>query len=84
MEAARKVLGLLDLLESDDYEQRVRGVQAWRKSPLQNLYISLTQESLMRSMAITDIASSRRNKGEMTLSASEIDAIVEINNRIKF
>jgi hypothetical protein len=84
MEAARKVLGLLDLLESDDYEQRVRGVQAWRKSPLQNLYISLTQESLLRSMAITDIASSRRNKGEMTLSISEIDAIVEINNRIKF
>jgi hypothetical protein len=35
-------------------------------------------------MAITDIASSRRNKGEMTLSISEIDAIVEINNRIKF
>ncbi len=83
-EAIEKIFGILELLESDDYEQKVKGVLAWRKSPLQELYLSLSQEALITGSSIADISTSRRNKGEASLSTAEVEAIVVFNNRIMF
>ncbi|EKD47066.1 MAG: hypothetical protein ACD_66C00239G0010, partial [uncultured bacterium] len=83
-EAVQKILNTLDLLEETDYEQRIAGIVALRQSPLQKLYISLMQEALMQGSPVTDIASTHRNKGEMSLSTPEIDAIVELNRITQF
>jgi len=83
-EAVQKILNTLDLLEETDYEQRIAGIVALRQSPLQKLYISLMQEALMQGSPVTDIAAMHRNKGEMSLSTPEIDAIVELNRITQF
>ncbi len=83
-EATNKMINTLELLEETDYEDRVRGIQAWRKSPLNNLYIALVQEALTKGMTVADAATQRRNTGEESLSAAEIEAIVTFNNKISF
>ncbi|MCG2687734.1 hypothetical protein L6260_02935 [Candidatus Parcubacteria bacterium] len=83
-EAIQKILNTLELLEEDDYEQRVKGIMALRKSPLQNLYISLVQEALLQGIPVADVATARRNKGEASLNAAEIEAIVKLNDDIRF
>jgi len=83
-EAIEKVLNTLDLLEETDYEDRIRGIQAWRKSPLNNLYISLVQEALSEEITVADAAAQKRNTGDESLSAAEIDAIVSLNKKISF
>lgn len=83
-EAIEKILNTLQLLEETDYDDRVKGVQAWRKSPLNQLYLALVHESLMNGSAVADTAAKKRNAGEETLSTAEIDAIVVLNEQLHF
>ena len=83
-EAINKVSDTLDLLEDDAYEQRIKGVKAWRKNPLNGLYLTMVNQALMEGVSVAEVASSRRNKGEESLSPAEVAAIVGLNQTIKF
>ncbi|MFH1767330.1 MAG: hypothetical protein ABH826_04550 [Patescibacteria group bacterium] len=83
-EATQKVEDKIDLLEATSFEERIKGVNAWRRSPINRLYLKMTQESLQKGISISEIASVRRNAGEESLSPTEIAAVVALNNRIKF
>lgn len=83
-EAVMKIEDKLDLVAETAYEERIRGVRAWRLSPLSKLYLEMTRESLKKCVSMAEIATMRRNAGEETLSPAEITAIASLNNRIKF
>ena len=83
-EAIIKVLNTLDLLEETDYEDRIKGIVAWRKSPVNKLYVSLVQDALTNAMTVADAAAKKRNAGDESLSAAEIDAIVGLNRKLSF
>lgn len=83
-EAALKVLDKLELLESTSYEERIKGVRAWRKSPINALYRQMANEALKKGKSIAEIATEWRNVGRESLSPSEIQAIVDLNRKIKF
>lgn len=44
----------------------------------------MTEESLTKGMSIAEVASTRRNSGEESLSPKEIKAIVKLNKAIRF
>ncbi len=83
-EAVRKIEELLAALQATSYEDRIRGVQAWRSSPISGLYVAMAEEALRDGVALADIASRRRNKGEESLSPAEMKAIGSLNARIRF
>lgn len=83
-EAARKIFDKLDLLESTSYEERIKGVRAWRKSPINTLYRQMASEALKQGKSIAEIAAERRNVGKESLAPNEIQAIVELNGKVKF
>lgn len=83
-EAARKILDKLDLLEATSYEERIKGVRAWRKSPVNKLYRQMAGEALKQGKSIAEIATDRRNVGKESLAPNEIQAIVELNGKVKF
>lgn len=83
-EAARKVLDKLSLLEAESYERRIAGVEAWRKSPVHQLYVAMTGEALAKGVSIQELAADRRTRGEESLSPAEITAIVQLNRKIRF
>lgn len=83
-EAGRKVRDALEALQATSYEDRIRGVQAWRQSPVSALYASMAAEALNNGVALAEVAARRRNKGEDSLTPAELTAIANVNAAIRF
>lgn len=83
-EAGRKVRDALEALQATSYEDRIRGVQAWRQSPVAALYASMAAEALNNGVALAEVAARRRNKGEDSLTPAELTAIANVNAAIRF
>ncbi len=79
-----EMLEMLSLLEGDGYEKRIAGIKAWRKSPLNQLYLAISQQALAGGMSVAEAAAARRKKGEQSLRPSEIQAIMKFNQRTRF
>ncbi len=83
-EAARKVEDLIIALLATGYEERVSGINAWRKSPLNQMYLEISEEALGAGMTIPDICSKRRKEKRDCLSPAEIKAIIGLNAKLRF
>ncbi len=83
-EAVRKMEALLLSLQKTGYEDRVRGVLAWRKSPLASLSIALMTESLNTGVAVAEIAARRRSQGQESLGPAEMQALSKWNEKVRF
>ena len=83
-EAARKVEDLLTALMATNYDERVNGINAWRKSPINQMYLSISEEALGAAMSIPDVCSKRRKEGKDCLSPAEIKAIIGLNAKLRF
>jgi hypothetical protein len=84
VEATRKIEDLLAALQTTAYEERIRGIQAWRNSPVCRLYAAMAGEALQAGIALAEVATKRRNKGEESLSPAEIKAIGSLNAKMRF
>jgi hypothetical protein len=83
-EAAKKVEDLLTALEETSYEEKVKGIKAWRESPMTQLYVQMTEEALSEGISLPEISSRRRSAGKESLSPAEIKALVELSARLRF
>lgn len=83
-DAAQKIQDILATLESQSYEDRVKGVMAWRKSPMNQLYVLMTTTALAQGVAVAEIAAKRRASGEESLSPAEIRAVSMLNQQLRF
>lgn len=83
-DAAQKIEDILATIESQSYEERVKGVKAWRQSPMNLLYVSMTTEALTQGVGLAEVATRRRSAGEESLSPAEIRAVSALNERLRF
>ncbi len=83
-DAAQKIEDILATIEAQSYEERVKGVKAWRQSPMNQLYVSMTTDALSQGVGLAEIATRRRSAGEESLSPAEIRAVSALNERIRF
>ncbi len=83
-DAAQKIEDILTTIESQSYEERVKGVKAWRQSPMNQLYVSMTTDALTQGVGLAEIATKRRSAGEESLSPAEIRAVSALNERLRF
>ena len=83
-EAAQKLEDLLATLETTSYEERVKGVLAWRESPMNQLYLQIAEEALGQGLALPEVSSRRRAAGKDSLSPAEIKALALLNAKIRF
>ncbi|MDP2631147.1 MAG: hypothetical protein Q8P30_00050, partial [Candidatus Uhrbacteria bacterium] len=84
VESAQKIKDKIALLEASAYEERVRGIKAWRNSPINKLYLVMSNEALTGGVTIAEIATKRRNSGDESLSPAEISALISLNSSLKF
>lgn len=83
-EAGQKIEDLLSTLEATSYEERVKGVLAWRESPMNQLYLQIAEEALTQGLALPEVSSRRRAAGKESLSPAEIKALALLNTKIRF
>ena len=83
-EAAQKIEDLLAALQATSYEDRIKGVLAWRDSPMNQLYLLIAEEALSQGLALPEVSSRRRAAGQDSLSPAEIKALALLNAKIRF
>ncbi|MFZ2681570.1 MAG: hypothetical protein WAZ14_00505 [Patescibacteria group bacterium] len=83
-EAGQKIEDLLSALEATSYEERLKGVLAWRNSPMNQLYLQITAEALSQGLTLPEESSRRRAAGQDSLSPAEIKALALLNAKIRF
>jgi len=83
-EATDKILLKIKLLEKDGYDKMVAGVLAWRKSPVNRLYLRLGQEALNKDVTLKDYVSAHQEDDREYLNWEEISALVSLNSKLIF
>jgi hypothetical protein len=81
-QAAESVLQKLDTLKRESFESWTEGVEAWRRSPLQQMYLRLVAESFTAGKPVTELVKEKREAGEKLPTNEELGAIIELNSRI--
>lgn len=83
-QAAAMVERLINDLQSTAIEERIKGIKAWRMSPLNALYAEIATEALTAGKSVAEVATARRAKGAPSLSPAEMKAVVDLNARLRF
>jgi hypothetical protein len=83
-ESTTKVFMKIKLLEKDGYDKMISGIQAWRQSPVNRLYLRLGQEAVARGVPFKEAITIRQKSNQEYLSMEEVEAIVALNSRLVF
>lgn len=83
-EAAGKIIEKLDLLEEESITKKAEGMDAWKQSPINQLYVEIGNRSLEQAVPVENIISQMKTAGEETLTPDEFKAIADLNKRIRF
>lgn len=82
--AADKIISKIELLAKEGYEKKIKGIEAWRKSQLCQLYNSLLSESLNKAKPVAEVIKDRVTAKQETLSEDEFKVIMDLNRQLKF
>ncbi|KKR48903.1 MAG: hypothetical protein UT86_C0002G0078 [Candidatus Magasanikbacteria bacterium GW2011_GWC2_40_17] len=82
--AADKILSKIDLLTKENYNKKIQGIEAWRRSALIQNYNAILSASLNQGKPIVQILKENQGKKQETLSEEEFKVIMELNRRLQF
>ncbi len=83
-QAAEKVVEKLETLKRESFDRWTEGVEAWRKSPLQQQYLKLVTESFSSGKPVAQLVEEKRKTDPRLPSAEELGSIISLNGRIQF
>lgn len=83
-QAATKVQDKVELLEDQGHEQKVEAINAWRESPVNSLYVSLTREAVLSGVPVVEVLNQKRTAGEDVFSDAELEAVMKLNDTLRF
>lgn len=84
VQATTKIKDKIDLLEEQGYEMKVEGIKAWRSSPMNKLYMKLTETAVLDGVPIAQVLEDQRKRGEDTLTDEELKAVMNLNATLRF
>lgn len=79
---AGKIQNKIKLLEQESFTKRQQGINAWRHSPLYQLYIGVGHKALTNSRSIAD-ALQENSASADALTSEEFEAILELNRQLR-
>lgn len=82
-QAAEQIIRKLETLKQESFERWTEGVEAWRRSPLQQQYLRLVADSFREGKPVSELAEERRRAEPNAPSAAELGAIIALNSRIQ-
>jgi hypothetical protein len=74
----------VSLLEEQGFDKKIAAIKAWRTSPLYRLYLSISEQSMVRGVGIEEIARRMKEEGTDTLTPEELSAVMSLNAELRF
>ncbi len=78
-EAVNKIYEKINILEHDSVEEKVKGIMAWKRSPIYQEYVAVGNEALVSSERVAVVLQRHHQ-----LSAEEFEAIADLNEQLNF
>ena len=82
--ATNKINDKIQFLEDESYSQRLSGIKAWRESPINKMYLQAGRESINGEGHVKDIIRTKNINNNNFLSEEEMEAIMELNRKLRF
>ena len=83
-QGAEKIRQKLETLKGESFESWTQGIQAWRRSPLQQEYLKLVTESFTSGKPVIEVVQARHAADAHIPTADEISALIQLNSTIQF
>jgi len=83
-EATLKIRKKIELLEKDGFDKKIKGILAWKKSPVNRLYILLGQEAVKKGISLQKLTEERLEKNKESLSWEEVRAVMDLNAKLSY
>jgi len=83
-EAMLKILEKINLLGEESLIKKAEGIKSWKESEINKLYLGIGEESINKGKSVGKIISERQRDGRKTLTQKEFNAVVELNQKLRF
>ena len=82
--AADRIITKVELLAKEGYDKKLKGIEAWQKSVLNQLYNALLSESLNKAKPVAQVIAEKLTAKQETLSEEEFKVIMDLNRTLRF
>ncbi|MBI3963771.1 MAG: hypothetical protein HY341_02110 [Candidatus Kerfeldbacteria bacterium] len=83
-DATKKLLEKINLLEEESFTKRAEGIAAWKRSPVNQLYLDIGRASMETAKPVEDVIRERQQAGIPTLTIDEFTGVVDLNLLLRF
>jgi len=83
-ERVANIISKIDFLGKESLARKMKGIEAWRISPLNQLYFQVVQASLGERISPEAVLKKWGEAGKQTLTEDEFHAIMELNQKLRF
>ncbi|MBL7141512.1 hypothetical protein ISS21_00205 [Patescibacteria group bacterium] len=83
-EAAQKIQDKINLLAEESLVKKAEGIKAWKESEINQLYLDIGAESIDKGKSVIEVITQRQQAGQPTLTEEEFNAVVELNQKLRF
>lgn len=82
--SAQKIFEKFQLLGAESVQERIRGILAWKDSPVNQLYIHLGKEAMAENQPVEELLEQKEKLHQPYLTKGEFMAIADLNRRLRF
>jgi len=83
-QAAKTIQDKINLLAEESLVKKAEGIKAWKESEINQLYLDIGAESIDQGKSVSEIISQRQTQNKFTLTEEEFNAVVELNQKLRF
>ena len=83
-DAVTRIKDKINLLEEESLLKKAEGIKAWKESTINKLYLKIGEQAINSGSSIRDVILSRQSNKEQTLTEEEFNAVVELNQSLRF
>lgn len=83
-QAIEKILEKIDTLEEESFVKKTQAIKAWKENEISRLYLDLGDQSMDQKKPIAEIINDRKQAGQPYLTEAEIDAIIDLNKKLRY
>lgn len=80
----QKIIQKIDILEEESFVKKTQAIKAWKDSPVNRLYLDIGDQSIEEKIPIVDIINQRQQNNQPYLSEEEIDAVIDLNHKLRY
>ena len=80
----QKVIDKVSRLGQDSLAKKAAGIQAWRKSPLYKMYLTIGQASMEHGVPVQTIINEYQAENKEILTMEEFEVVSDINKYLRF